>query len=288
MVRSVAFSPDGKTILTGCKDKTARLWDATTGQPIGSPILHPGEVLTVTYSPDGSTIFTTCSDRNTRLWDATTHHPIDQPFIREPLAFSPDGKAVISRNGDAAQLYDVDARQPIGPPMRPQGRLNTAAYSPDGKSVVIGCLDGTAQCWNAVTGKPDGEPIRGHRLKVWDVAVSPDGRTALTASEDKTARLWDVVTNQPIGLPLVHLGPVVAVAFSPDGKSFLTASSDTTVRLWDADPGQPFGLLIDHEDLGQAVAFSRDGKSVFTGRNTRHRDAVGRGDRRGHLAGDAA
>ena len=55
---SVAFSPDGKTVLTGSCDKTARLWDAATGQPIGQPLAHQGAVGAVAFSPDGKTVLT--------------------------------------------------------------------------------------------------------------------------------------------------------------------------------------------------------------------------------------
>ena len=52
----MAFSPDGKTVLTGSDDKTARLWDASTGQPIGQPLTHQDAVRAVAFSPDGKTV----------------------------------------------------------------------------------------------------------------------------------------------------------------------------------------------------------------------------------------
>ena len=79
-MRCVAFSPDGKTILTGCYDKTARLWDAATGRPLGPPMEHSGRVLTVAFSPDGKTILTGSYDKTARLWDAATSQPIGPPM----------------------------------------------------------------------------------------------------------------------------------------------------------------------------------------------------------------
>ena len=72
----MAFSPDGKTILTGSEDKTARLWDAATGRPLGQPIVHSGAVWSVAFSPDWQTILTGSYDETARLWDAATGRPL--------------------------------------------------------------------------------------------------------------------------------------------------------------------------------------------------------------------
>ena len=79
-VYAVAFSPDGKTLLTGSADKTARLWDAATGRPIGTPTEPPGRSLAVAFSPDGKTVLTGSYDNTARLWDAATGRPIGTPL----------------------------------------------------------------------------------------------------------------------------------------------------------------------------------------------------------------
>jgi WD40 repeat protein len=75
-VMSVAFSPNGKTILTGGTDNTARQWDAHTGRPISQPLAHSATVAAVTFSPDGRTILTGSFDKTAQLWDAATGRPI--------------------------------------------------------------------------------------------------------------------------------------------------------------------------------------------------------------------
>jgi tetratricopeptide (TPR) repeat protein len=148
----VAFSPDGKTVLTGSEDWTARLWDAATGRPLGLPMTHQSVVGAVAFGPDGRTVLTGSRDRTARLWDAATGRP-------------------------------------LGTPMTHQDWVSAVAYSPDGKTVLTG--GGTARLWDAATGRPLGTPLA-HQGSVMAVAFGPDGKTVLTGSEDRTARLWDV------------------------------------------------------------------------------------------------
>jgi WD40 repeat protein len=93
-----AFSPDGKTALTGCGAPNqalgeARLWDVETGRPRGAPWPHPGEVTAVAFSPDGKTALTGCADRNCRFWDVATGRLLGKPLRHGAevyaVAFSP-------------------------------------------------------------------------------------------------------------------------------------------------------------------------------------------------------
>src|SRR5207249_4309777 len=67
-VRSVAFSPDGKFLLTASWDKTARVWDLATGRPVGQPMLHQDYLTAAAFSPDGQWVLTGCADGTARLW----------------------------------------------------------------------------------------------------------------------------------------------------------------------------------------------------------------------------
>ena len=110
----------------------------------------------------------------------------------------------------------------------------SAAFSPDGKRIVTASEDKTARLWDAETGEPIGEPLKGHADTVYSAAFSPDGKRIVTASADKTARLWDAETGKPIGELLKgHTDSVHSAAFSPDGKRVVTASGDKTARLWE-------------------------------------------------------
>jgi WD40 repeat protein len=142
-----------------------------------------------------------------------------------------------------------------------RGTVRAVAFRPDGKAVLTGSDDATAQLWDAATGEPLGKPLR-HQGAVRAVAFRPDGQAVLTGSDDATAQLWDAATGKPLGGPLTHPGPVKAVAFRPDGQAVLTGSDDGTAQLWDAATGKPLGEPLKHRGPVKAVAFRPDGKAV--------------------------
>jgi eukaryotic-like serine/threonine-protein kinase len=271
-VSAVAFSPDGKTIVTGCADHAARLWDAATGRPIGPPLDHMtgAAVVSVAFSPDGKTVLTGSHDKTARLWDADTGRPIGSPVTHPDglfaAALSPDGRTILTGgfSDKAARLWDAATGRPIGPGLEVPDPVDSVAFSPDGRAILTGSADGTARLWDAATGRPIGPPMP-HPSTVRAVAFSPDGRTLLTGCDDKTARLWDADTGRPVGQPMPHSVEVRSVAFSPDGRAILTGSFDKTARLWDADTGRPIGLPLIHQDAVWAVAFSPDGRTFLTG-----------------------
>ena len=269
-VYAMAFSPDGKTILTGCGDKTARLWDAASGRPLGEPMRHDGLVSSVAFSPDGKTILTGCGDKTARLWDAASGRPLGEPmrhadFVTS-VAFSPDGKLVLTGSRDKmARLWDAASGRPLGEPMRHSETVSSVAFSPDGKLVLSGGWFGMARLWDAATGRPLGSPITTPG-GVSSAAFSPDGQTIVTAApQGQTVSMWDVATGQRLERAMEHRGTVYPVVLSPDGRSILTGSRDGTARLWDYDVGHPVGRVLDYGTRVWPVVFSRDGKTIVTG-----------------------
>lgn len=272
----VAFSPDGKTVVTGSEDKTARLWRADSGEVAVEPIGHKDEILREALSPDGQRLLTSGEDGTVRLWSAAGE-PIGAPMHSQApsyaLAFSPDGQRIATGDVDGTvRLWRTVSGEPIGEPMHHQDGIFAVAFGPDGRTLLTGSLDGSARLWDAGSGEPIGEPMH-HDAGVIGVAFRPDGEVVLTRSYDHTARLWHADSGKAIGEPMRHEDSIRAMAFSPDGQRILTGSDDGTARLWDADSGAAIGepLLhgapIRYGDDVVAVAFSPDSKIAVTGSN---------------------
>ena len=275
IVNAVAFSPDGRIILTASgyphppPGGQARFWEAVTGSPLGAPMLHQEPVMAAAFSPDGQAVLTR-ADTTAQLWRVPTGKPFGRPMkhtaFMTSMAFSrPDGRIIVTGSEDGtARLWDAAQGTCIGPDLRHGAAINVVAFSPDGSTILTGGDDGIAQLWNVASGERIGRPLR-HAKAIRVAAFSPDGQTILTGSEDGTARLWEAATGKPNGPSLPHHKAITAVAFNPRGQSILTASQDGTARLWRSPAGTAIGRPMPHQDVVNAAAFSPDGRMVGTG-----------------------
>ena len=162
--------------------------------------------------------------------------------------------------------------------------MTSVAFSPDGRRLASASLDDTIRLWDAATGQPIGEPLRGPDNAVRGVdtlvavvAFSPDGRRLAWTNGDKTIRLWDAATGQPIGEPLRgHDHGVTSVAFSPDGRRLASGSADKTIRLWDAATGRPIGVLSGHRACSRHGGVQPGQPARSVRRRRQHGAGVGR------------
>ena len=286
----LAFSRDGKTLVTVDHNKCVLLWEVASGKHIGPPIsaeigkLHADWIEAVAISPNGKIVATGSRDNTVRLWDTTTGQPIGPSLPHSgwvrAISFSPDGKAILTGSLDGkAHFWDLATGKLVGAPLS-IGSPNSSghgfvavAFSPNG-SRILTAFGHDARHWNAATQQPIGQPLR-HTSDVTSVAFIPDGKTVLTGSSDSTARLWDVAEQSPAEMILVHKYPVTAAAFSPVGNIVGIGSQEvrvikqanevaiTEARLWDAVTGASLGdALPSQPNMGwpRRAAFSPDGK----------------------------
>ncbi|CAE6536965.1 unnamed protein product [Rhizoctonia solani] len=148
-------------------------------------------------------------------------------------------------------------------------RVLSAAYSPDGSRVALGCEDGTVNICDAHTGLLLVGPLDGHSDWVRCVIFSPDGAYVLSASSDCTIRKWDAISGVPLPASFQgHTHPVKSIAFSPDGTRVVSGSWDNTVRIWNAQDGKPVSESLEGHKWGvNCVAFSPNNASIASGAN---------------------
>ena len=185
------------------------------------------------------------------------------------VSFSPDGKSLVTtRSGErTVEVWDVATGQPVGAPWVHTDPLTSAAFSPDGKTMVIVTANGMARLWDSATRQPVGRPLA-HSAKMRAAEFSPDGKTIMTTSDDSTVRLWDVATGLHVGQPMVHSESVLSIEFSADGRTILTGSNDRTARLWDVATCRPIGPPLRHRyekaSTWLRARFSPDGRLLVT------------------------
>jgi WD40 repeat protein len=294
-VSALAFSRDGKWLVTGGKephrilysveiapgldkpvkeqssienpkDYTVRLWDLEKWQLHRTLTGHDGDVTSVDFSPDGTIFVSASKDNTVRLWGV------------------PDGEAKGVLKGHKHGVNDV-------------------AFSPDGQVLASGSDDETVRLWNGNTGEPV-EVFRGHESPVICVAFSPDGKILASGSGTDSGgeamlRLWDATTHRPLSEPGWHSLDITKIAFSPDGRRLALAESPETydergglVRLLDVVTMKTVAVLKGHSSVIAGLAFSPDGKTLAScclqDQMVRLWDAVDGADRgilEGHVPG---
>ncbi|ALG08195.1 WD40 repeat domain-containing protein [Kibdelosporangium phytohabitans] len=267
----VAFSPDGRTLAAGSRDRTVRLWNVATRKEFAVLTGHTGQVFAVAFSPDGRILATTGNDASVRLWDVASRKEIvaltgHTKAVWE-VAFSPDGRMLATSSGDASvRLWDTANHKETAVLTGHTGQVFGVAFSPDNRTLATSSGDASVRLWDTANHK-ETAVLTGHTGQVFGVAFSPDNRTLATSSGDASVRLWDTANHKETAVLTGHTGDVLAVAFSPDGRTLATATSDSRVRLWATANHTLTATLTGHTGQIHAVAFSPDGRTLASASN---------------------
>jgi WD40 repeat protein len=265
-ISSVAFSPNGKYVISGSGDKTLKLWEASTSREVRTFSGHTHAVNCVAYSPDGRFVASGGApyDETVKLFDVSNGKLLwsTNASTVHSLAFSADGKYIASGTSHSIYLIDV-ARGKITREL--SGFLGTVwslAFSPDGRCLVS-AIDKKIKFWDVPSGK-ETLTLEGHSGEVCSVAFSPNGKQVVSASGDKSIKLWEISTGKEINTFKGHKDWVCTVAFSPNGKNILSGSWDYSLKLWDIESGNAIWTAFDNRRIN-SVAFSPDGLKIASG-----------------------
>ncbi len=228
-VYSVAFTPDGKYVVSGSGDHTLKVWDSATGKEIksfGGPTGHQNLVMSVSVNPDGSLIASGGTDNTAKIWDFPSSTSL------RSLAKS-EGASIL-------------------------------AVSPDGAKLAGGDKDGHVKIWNSADGKELFQ-LNGHRGPITGLAFTGNGQFLISCGKDKTLRFWNPANGQSLGVIGAHTTEVRGLAVSPNNNAVYSAGADGSLKFWTLPPVASKTLGRSNGDAVTSLALSGDGNAFVSG-----------------------
>jgi WD40 repeat protein len=296
-IHGLAFTPDGNFTISAGDDKIIRIWDWRAGKTVrtirGSSGTGPeGQIYALALSPDGhwlaaSGFFPGNREENDaiRLYDFDTGElaALLMGHARPvtSLAFSGDGKKLISAAGPDAMVWDIGVASTQGAETKAslsqlkghRDAIQAVGFMPDGKRAVTASHDHTLRLWRVADGSLEKE-LKGHETKVQTLAVSPRDGSIVSSDLNGEIRLWDGNSGAFVKVFARLGGPAGALKFSPSGRLLLFACGDSackqTQRVFDVASGKEVSSYSKHDNIVSAAAFAPGEEIVATGGGNNH------------------
>ncbi len=262
---AVAYSNDGRYLVTVGYDGAAYVHDTTTNTPAGPVQVSSKRLYAVDFHPTNYYFATAGADGTARLWDAVSLTQVGS-FVGHTdevlwVAFSPSGDELVTASKDGTiRRWDVASQSQIGAPLVGHDDwVYSAEYSPDGGTVVSAGKDGTARVWD--TNGSSRAFFTSSRF-VHGASFSDDGNWIITSGGDAVARVFDATTLTEVNSLAAHPSTqpdgsknfLITARFSPDASQVITTSQtgDIFVASWN---GSSFTEVL-HDSMGTAANFS--------------------------------
>jgi eukaryotic-like serine/threonine-protein kinase len=268
LVRTLAYSPDGRRLALGCDDSAIHLWDPTTGAEVAVLRGHRLSVRSLSFSPDGRRLLS-LTDDEVGLWDVATGRVLAEVRGTRGSAvavFTTGGQKFVLGRQREVSLWDATSGRQIAVLGSHEQPVMGVAVSRDGRRIAShGDHERFVRLWDGRSAK-EVAVLHGHSVAPSILAFAPDGSRLATGSPypDDTVRLWEASSGRPMAVLRGHENTIRSLAFSPDGQRVVSASADRTARVWDAATGQPRAVLRGHAGVLWSALFSPDGRRIVT------------------------
>jgi WD40 repeat protein len=277
LITALAYSVDGKHIVSGGKDFRVRVWDGEKGTPVGKALRgHSGHSNCLAFSSD-NVHFASCNNTEIVLWAVGT--PKVRMRFTAPdrggkfttLAFSPDGSRIfagIDSNILACDLEGNIVLEPLTCPALDNGTINSIIFDKNGRCMVSTSGKGAVIVWDPITREIITGPLEGHDHIIDSLAFSPDGQYLVSAARNKIVRVWSTKERPNTGRQLLSQRntEIRCIALSPDGVHGASGADDGIIRIWNSKESGAKVLkeLVGHITPVDSVAFSQDGSRLVS------------------------
>jgi WD40 repeat protein len=264
-IQTVAYSHDGKYIISGSDDNNIKVWDAKTGREIRTLEGHKEYVNCVAFSPDGKYIASGANENIFKLWDPLTGKQIGRfcghsSYVKS-IAFSPDGKYLVSGSWDkVVYLWEVEGQKYLKSFNGHSKYINGVAFSHDGRFIVSGGDDQKLIIWDVESGKAI-KTFKGQSAVC--VAFSPYGEYVACGGWGKKVEIWNIDTGLKTETAIGHTSYVKTIAFSPDNK-YIVSSDGLKINLWDIRTGKKIRTFSGHTKGVNCVCFNPEGNKIIS------------------------
>lgn len=262
-VTALAFSPDGKTLVTGGEDKNILIWNTSTWECSKPLTGHTNAVNSINFLASGSRFYSG-GDYTVRSWnmkgDELDSRRGPTTFVWS-VAIKPDSTQWIAGSFEKnIRLFDYTTGKLSNLNAHSKSVL-AVAYSPNGKIMASGSLDETIYLWDTENYKV-ADTLKGHGGNIFCVTFSPDGKYLASASKDNTVRVWETATGNLLRTFRGHTNAVFSAVFSPDGNYLVSGSVDNNVIIWEICNGEQLATLSGHSMAINEVAFHPSGNLI--------------------------
>ncbi|PHH49546.1 Vegetative incompatibility protein HET-E-1 [Ceratocystis fimbriata CBS 114723] len=268
-VTSVVFSNDGQRLASGSRDKTVKIWDATSGTCLQTLESHSSEVTSIAFSKDGQRLASGSRDKTVKIWDATSGECLqtlgNHSSEVTSVALSNDGRRLASGSDDkTVKIWDTTSGACLKTLKGHSGSVTSVAFSNNGQRLASGSRDKTVKVWDPSSGTCL-QTLESHASEVTSVALSNYGQRLASGSDDETVKIWDTTSGACLETLEGHSWSVTSVAFSNDGQRLASGSDDKTLRVWNVTSGTCLQTLEGHNSGVTSVVFSNDGQRLASG-----------------------